>query len=78
MLMFSCCSRKKGLYTRDKSKLFLKQSCESTEGIWRVKVRQFLSVATMLLTRNIESKIDVDRIFLDITWAVREVCGIWS
>ena len=31
-------SRKKGLYTRDKSKLFLKQSCDSTDGIWRVKV----------------------------------------
>ncbi|XP_060068944.1 bromodomain adjacent to zinc finger domain protein 1A-like [Ylistrum balloti] len=30
-------SRKKGLYTRDKSKLFLKQYCEPHMGIWRVK-----------------------------------------
>ncbi|XP_021368810.1 bromodomain adjacent to zinc finger domain protein 1A-like isoform X2 [Mizuhopecten yessoensis] len=30
-------SRKKGLYTRDKSKLFLKQYCEPYMGIWRVK-----------------------------------------
>ncbi|XP_061168116.1 bromodomain adjacent to zinc finger domain protein 1A-like isoform X2 [Saccostrea echinata] len=30
-------SRKKGVYTRDKSKLYLKQFCESVQGIWRVK-----------------------------------------
>lgn len=35
---FNFYSRKKGLYTRDKSKLFLKQSCENTDGVWRVKV----------------------------------------
>ncbi|KAK3092925.1 hypothetical protein FSP39_008962 [Pinctada imbricata] len=29
--------RKKGLYTRDKSKLFLKQYCETDNGIWKVK-----------------------------------------
>lgn len=31
-------SRKKGLYTRDKSKLFLKQHCEPINGVWSVKV----------------------------------------
>ncbi|XP_013387932.1 bromodomain adjacent to zinc finger domain protein 1A-like [Lingula anatina] len=30
-------NRKKGLYTRDKSKLFLKSHCEASEGIWKVK-----------------------------------------
>ncbi|XP_048738078.1 bromodomain adjacent to zinc finger domain protein 1A-like isoform X2 [Ostrea edulis] len=30
-------SRKKGVYTRDKSKLYLKQYCESVHGIWTVK-----------------------------------------
>ncbi|KAL3873559.1 hypothetical protein ACJMK2_036658 [Sinanodonta woodiana] len=29
--------RKKGLYTRDKSKLFLKQHCETIFGVWTVK-----------------------------------------
>ena len=32
--------RKKGLLTRDKCKLYLKQHCDpSQDGIWRVKVR---------------------------------------
>ncbi|XP_022332598.2 bromodomain adjacent to zinc finger domain protein 1A-like [Crassostrea virginica] len=30
-------NRKKGVYTRDKCKLYLKQHCESRQGIWRVK-----------------------------------------
>lgn len=30
-------SRKKGVYTRDKSKLYLKQYCETVQGIWKVK-----------------------------------------
>ncbi|XP_074641333.1 bromodomain adjacent to zinc finger domain protein 1A-like [Tubulanus polymorphus] len=30
-------NRKKGLFTRDKSKLFLKQHCEAGDGVWRVK-----------------------------------------
>ncbi|KAK7504212.1 hypothetical protein BaRGS_00004516 [Batillaria attramentaria] len=30
-------NRKKGLYTRDKSKLFLKQHCEPIDGLWKVK-----------------------------------------
>ncbi|KAL5008235.1 hypothetical protein ScPMuIL_013816 [Solemya velum] len=30
-------SRKRGLYTRDKSKLFLKQHCEPQLGLWKVK-----------------------------------------
>lgn len=30
-------SRKKGLYTRDKSKLFLKHNCYVADGVWRVK-----------------------------------------
>lgn len=29
--------RKKGLYTRDKSKLFLKQYCEPVDGLWKVR-----------------------------------------
>lgn len=32
-------SRKKGVYSRDKSKLFLKMNCETgAEGLWKVKV----------------------------------------
>ncbi|XP_023930895.1 bromodomain adjacent to zinc finger domain protein 1A [Lingula anatina] len=33
-------NRKKGLYTRDKSKLFLKSHCEASEGIWKVKAKE--------------------------------------
>ena len=34
-------SRKKGLFTRDKCKLYLKQHCDSSgDGVWRVKVRR--------------------------------------
>ncbi|ELT88139.1 hypothetical protein CAPTEDRAFT_221184 [Capitella teleta] len=32
-------TRKKGLFTRDKCKLYLKQNCEAIDGIWRVKER---------------------------------------
>ncbi|KAL4238265.1 Bromodomain adjacent to zinc finger domain protein 1A [Mactra antiquata] len=34
---FKMISRKKGLFTRDKCKLFLKQSCENEDGAWKVK-----------------------------------------
>ncbi|XP_052275463.1 bromodomain adjacent to zinc finger domain protein 1A-like [Dreissena polymorpha] len=34
---FKMISRKKGLFTRDKCKLFLKQSCDNVDGAWRVK-----------------------------------------
>ncbi|XP_076442628.1 LOW QUALITY PROTEIN: bromodomain adjacent to zinc finger domain protein 1A-like [Babylonia areolata] len=37
MVKASQVSRKKGLYTRDKSKLFLKQHCEAVKGVWSVK-----------------------------------------
>ncbi|GFR93026.1 bromodomain adjacent to zinc finger domain protein 1A [Elysia marginata] len=30
-------SRKKGLYSRERSKLFVKQHCEPVEGLWKVK-----------------------------------------
>ncbi|XP_035825711.1 bromodomain adjacent to zinc finger domain protein 1A [Aplysia californica] len=32
-----CLSRKRGLYSRDRSKLFLKQHCEPVNGLWKVK-----------------------------------------
>lgn len=38
-VLFNYFSRKKGVYTRDKSKLYLKQYCETVQGIWKVKVR---------------------------------------
>ncbi|XP_045165430.2 bromodomain adjacent to zinc finger domain protein 1A-like isoform X2 [Mercenaria mercenaria] len=34
---FKMVSRKKGLFTRDKCKLFLKQSCDNEDGMWKVK-----------------------------------------
>lgn len=34
---FKMISRKKGLFTRDKCKLFLKQSCDNDDGMWKVK-----------------------------------------
>lgn len=37
MVKASQVTRKKGLYTRDKSKLFLKQHCEPINGVWSVK-----------------------------------------
>lgn len=50
-VLFNSFSRKKGVYTRDKSKLYLKQYCETVQGIWKVKVRLLYIKMSLILNK---------------------------